>query len=87
MNWIDVKDSLPELIEGKQHSQKVLCIYTVEYSNKATVSFIEIFTLLAIGNYTKWIKVSNALEPVKPRDIADGYTENVTHWMLIPAHD
>ena len=62
-------------------------IYTVENYSKETNSFIGIFTLLAIGNHTKWIKVSNELAPVKPREIDAGYTEDVTHWMLMPAHD
>ena len=79
--WIDVKTRLPDLIEGKQHSEKVMCIYTAENYSGEKESFIGTFALLATDDYTEWIKVSNDLAPVKQRDIANGYTEDVTHWM------
>ena len=83
MNWIDVKTRLPDLIEGKQHSEKVMCIYTGENYKKETMSCVATFALLAVDGDTKWINVSNDLAPVKQRDIDAGYTEDVTHWMLL----
>ena len=79
--WISVNDRLPELIEGKQHSEKVMGIYRGENYSKETISCVATFALLAVDGDTKWIKVSNELSPVRQRDIADGYTEDVTHWM------
>ena len=79
--WIDVNDRLPELIEGKQHSEKVMGIYTGENYKKETIFCVGTFALLAVYDDKKWIKASNALLPVKPRDIAYGDTEDVTHWM------
>ena len=79
--WISVNDRLPELIKGKQHSEKVMCIYTAENYKRETMSCVGTFALLTVDGDKKWIKVSNHLAPVRQRDIYDGYTEDVTHWM------